>query len=44
MNTGSFIVYIKADDFYKYIAKNVETSLDASNYKLNGPLPKGKTL
>ena len=35
MNTGSFIVYIKTDDIYKDIAKDVETRFDTSNYELD---------
>ena len=42
MDIDSFIVYIKTDDIYKDIAKDVETRLDTSNYELDGPLPKGK--
>ena len=47
MYTDSFIVYIKTDDIYKYIAENVETRFDTSNYELecnsiDRPLPKGK--
>ena len=33
MDTGSFIVYIKADDNYKDIAEDVETRFDTSNYE-----------
>ena len=44
--TGSFIVYIKTEDIYTYIVKDVETRLDASNYELPItyyiPLPIGK--
>ena len=42
MDTDSFIVYIKTDVIYKDIAENVETRFDASNYKLDRPLPKEK--
>ena len=42
MDTDSFTVYIKADDIYKDIAKDVETRFDISNYELNRPLPKRK--
>ena len=38
----SFIVYIKADDIYKNITKDVETRFDTSNYELDRLLPKGK--
>ena len=44
MDTNSFIVYIKTDDIYKVIAEDIETRLDASNYELYRPLPKGKKL
>ena len=40
MDTGSFIVYIKADDIYEDIAEDVETRFDTSNYELDRPLPK----
>ena len=42
MDRGSFIVYIKTDDIYNDIAKDVETRFDTSNYELDRPLPKGK--
>ena len=42
MDTGSFIVYIKTEDIFIDIQKDVETRFDASNYKLDRPLPKGK--
>ena len=41
MDTASFIVY-KKPDIYKYIAEDVETRFDASNYESEMPLPKGK--
>ena len=31
MDTGSFIVYIKTEDIYIYIVKDVETRFDTSN-------------
>ena len=40
MDTESFILYI--NHIYKYIAEDVETTFDASNYELDRPLPKGK--
>ena len=48
MDTDGFIVYIKTDDIYITIAKNVQTKFDTSNYELgcnsiDRPLPKGKT-
>ena len=42
MDTENFIVYIKTDDPYKNIARDVETIFDNSNYELDRPLPKGK--
>ena len=36
------IVYIKADDIYKYITENVETGFDTSNYELDRPFPNRK--
>ena len=32
MNTDNFTVYIKTDDIYKEIAKDVETRFDTSSY------------
>ena len=40
--TDGFIVYIKIDDIYKDTAEDVERKLGASNYELNGPIPKRK--
>ena len=34
MDTGSFIVYIKIEDIYREIAKDVETRFDTSIYEL----------
>ena len=42
MDTDSFIIHIKTEDFYKDIANDVEKRYDASNYKVNRPLPPGK--
>ena len=42
MDTESFIVYIKTDDIYDFIAEDVETRFDISNYELDRPLPKRK--
>ena len=42
MNTESFMVYIKTEDIYVDIAKDVETRYDTSNYELCRPLPKAK--
>ena len=32
MNTDSFIVHVKTDHIYKYIAEDVETRFDTSNF------------
>ena len=32
MDAGSFIIYIKTEDFYKDIADDVEKWFDTSNY------------
>ena len=42
MDTDSFIMHIKTEDFYKDIANDVEKRFDRSNYELNRPLPTGK--
>ena len=42
MDTDSFIMSIKTNDFYKDIANDVEKRFDTSNYELNKPLPTGK--
>ena len=42
MDTDSFIMNIKTEDFYKDIANNVEKRFDTSNYEVNRPLPTGK--
>ena len=42
MDTDSFIMNIKTEDFYKDIANDVEKRFDTSNYEVNRPLPTGK--
>ena len=42
MDTDSFIMSIKTNDFYKDIASYVEKRFDTSNYEVNRPLPTGK--
>ena len=42
MDTDSFIMDIKRNDFYKDIANDVENRFDTSNYEVNRPLPMGK--
>ena len=41
MDTDSFVVNIKAKDFYKDIAENVKERFDTSNYIYDRPLPTG---
>ena len=41
MGTGSFIIQIKTEDFYKDIADDVKKRYDTSNYEVGRPLPKG---
>ena len=46
-DTDSFIVQMITDDIatgdiYKYIAEDVETKFDTSNFEIDRPLPKGK--
>ena len=38
MDTDSFVMHIKTNDFYKDIASDVENRFDTSNYELNRPL------
>ena len=42
MDTDSFIINIKAEDFYEDIANDAEKRFDTSNYEVNRPLPTGK--
>ena len=42
MDTDSFIMNIKTEDFYKDIANDVEKIFDTSNYEVDRPLPTGK--
>ena len=42
MDTDSFIMNIKTEDFYKDIANDVEKRFDTSNYECYRPLPTGK--
>ena len=41
MDTDSFIMHIKTEDFYKDIADDVERMYDTSNYTVERPLPMG---
>ena len=42
MDTDSFIMNIKANDFHNDIANDVENRFDTSNYEVNRPLPTGR--
>ena len=42
MNTDSFVMNIKTEEFYKDISNDVEKRFDTSNYEVNRPLPTGK--
>ena len=42
MDTDSFIIHIKTEDFYKDIAGAVEKRFNTSDYKVDRPLPTGK--
>ena len=42
MDTDSFIMNIKTNDFYKDISNDVECKFDTSNYEVKRPLPIGK--
>ena len=42
MDTDSFIMNIKTNDFYKDISNDVENRFDTSNYEVNRPLPTEK--
>ena len=42
MDTGSFIMHIKTEDFYKDIADDIKKRFDTSDYEVDRPLPKGK--
>ena len=41
MDTDSFIIHIKTENFYKDIADDVKKRYDTSNYEVDRPLPKG---
>ena len=42
MDTDSFMMNMKANDFYEDIANDVENRFDTSTYEVNRPLPMGK--
>ena len=42
MDTDSFVMHIKTNDFYKDISHDVYNGFDNSNYGINRPLPIGK--
>ena len=42
MDTDSFIMNIKTEDFYKDVANDVEKRFDTSNYEVDRPFSTGK--
>ena len=46
IDTGSFIIHVKTENFCKDIAENVEKRFDTSNFEIDRPLPidKNKTV
>ena len=42
IDTNSFIINIKTEDFYKDITDDIEKIFDTSSYKVNRQLPTGK--
>ena len=42
MDTDSFVMNIKTNDFYKNISDNVDNKSNTSNYEVKTPLPIGK--
>ena len=42
MDTDSFIIYAKTEEFYEDISNDVEKRFDTSNYGVNRPLLMGK--
>ena len=41
MDSDTFIIQIKIEDFYNDIADNVKNKYGTSNYEVDRPLPKG---
>ena len=44
MDTDSFVMHMKTEDFYRDIVDDVEKRLNTSNYEVNRPLPTGKNI
>ena len=42
MDTDSFVMHFKTNDFYKDITSDVENKFDSSSYEVTRPLPTGK--
>ena len=42
MDTDSFVMHFKTNDFYKGITSDVENKFDSSSYEVTRPLPTGK--
>ena len=41
MDTGSFIIHVKTEDFYEDITNDFKKWFHTSNYDVDRPLPKG---
>ena len=44
MDTDSFMINIKIEDFYKDITSDIEKRFDRSNYEVNRPFPTGNVI
>ena len=44
MDTDRFLVHVKRNYIYKYIAEDVETRFDTSKFEIDRPLPKEKNI
>ena len=42
IDTNSFIIHLKTEDFYKGITNDTERRFETSNYDLTRPLPQKK--
>ena len=42
MDTDSFMVQVKSEDIYTYLARGLKKRIETSKYELKNPLPIGK--
>ena len=42
IDTNSFIIHIKSEEFYEDIVNDIEKRFDKSNYNIDRPLPTGE--